>query len=68
MADSGHLRDLSESILNIVPKRLNSNLNLNAVLTISIKSGLAFTHKGSVGVRAGSIHVTRVISFTFVNI
>ena len=39
-----------------------------AVLTISIKSRLAFTHKGSVGVRAGSIHVTRVISFTFVYI
>ena len=37
-------------------------------MTISIKSRLAFTHKGSVGVRAGSIHVTRVISFTFVNI
>ena len=29
---------------------------------------MAFTKIGSVGVRAGSIHVTRVISFTFVNI
>ena len=39
-----------------------------AALTISIKSRVAFTKIGSVGVRAGSIHVTRVISFTFVNI
>ena len=36
--------------------------------TISIKSRAAFTNIGSVGVRAGSIQVTRVISFTFVNI
>ena len=39
-----------------------------AALTISIKPRLAFTNIRSVGVRAGSIHVTRVISFTFFNI
>ena len=59
--------------------RLNSSRNFSkfysretiftcAALTVSIKSRLAFTKIGSVGVRADSIHVTRVISFTFVNI
>ena len=61
MAHSDHLSsvrlDSSRNILNITAKRL-----------ISIKSRAAFTNIGSVGVRAGSTHVTRVISFTFVNI
>ena len=39
-----------------------------AVVSISSISGVTSTNVRSVGVRAGSIHVTRVISFTLVNI
>ena len=39
-----------------------------AALTISIKSRLTVANIGSIGVRADSIHVTIVISLTFVNI
>ena len=58
-------KDLSRSILNINSKAIKFTY---AALTIFIKSRLAFTNIGSVGVCAGSIHVTRVISITFVNI
>ena len=66
MADSGHL-----SGFRLDPNRDYYSKEIKftfAVLTISIKSRLAFTNIGSVGVRTCSIHVTRVISFTFVNI
>ena len=59
------LKDLSRNILNINSKAVKFTY---AALTIIIKSRLVFTNIGSVRVCAGSIHVTRVISFTFFNI